>query len=251
MRLSVFSLVSTVVFTTILLAASLTAPAWAGAKVLVCHQPPGNPSNRHEISVAAAGAKAHLANHPGDRLGKCRTETDPAAAIIAATQISKDEVDEQMEIAAELAGVTIDPNGLAIAQRDDVLAIMAPIPDPLLPTSADSAVPLFAFFDFPTHACSETLPTDFYTIEVDPAAGEGFSLASFRNLEGSVVTELPVFLRPAAENVTALVVGLSLDTVGKGVLQGHVHKCCPPSEFHAIPMLNLLNADCLDEIVVP
>jgi hypothetical protein len=38
-------------------------------KVVVCHIPPGNPGNAHEIVVSTNAVQAHL-NH-GDSLGKC------------------------------------------------------------------------------------------------------------------------------------------------------------------------------------
>lgn len=38
-------------------------------KVLVCHVPPGNPANKHEIFVSPSAVPAHLAH--GDNLGPC------------------------------------------------------------------------------------------------------------------------------------------------------------------------------------
>jgi len=38
-------------------------------KVLICHVPPGNPGNRHEISVSPSAVPAHLAH--GDNVGPC------------------------------------------------------------------------------------------------------------------------------------------------------------------------------------
>ena len=37
----------------------------------MCHVPPGNPANAHEISVSPKAADRHLANHAGDALGAC------------------------------------------------------------------------------------------------------------------------------------------------------------------------------------
>lgn len=48
------------------------APANAGSdnfKVTICHIPPGNPENAHEISVSVFAVPAHLAH--GDDLGEC------------------------------------------------------------------------------------------------------------------------------------------------------------------------------------
>jgi hypothetical protein len=39
-------------------------------KVLICHIPPGNPENRHEIIVDFHAVPAHVANH-GDLIGSC------------------------------------------------------------------------------------------------------------------------------------------------------------------------------------
>ena len=47
--------------------APLICPA---PKVLVCHLPPGRPTNAHEICIGASAVKAHLVNH-ADRLGAC------------------------------------------------------------------------------------------------------------------------------------------------------------------------------------
>ena len=47
------------------------APASCPAgKVLICHLPPGNPANVHEICVGAPAVAAHVANH-GDNTGGC------------------------------------------------------------------------------------------------------------------------------------------------------------------------------------
>jgi hypothetical protein len=51
---------------------ALPAPANAGGdnfKVTICHIPPGNPENAHEISVSIFAVPAHLAH--GDELGEC------------------------------------------------------------------------------------------------------------------------------------------------------------------------------------
>ena len=43
-----------------------------GAKVTICHRPPGNPSNAHTITVGAPAVQAHLVH--GDTVGKCDKE---------------------------------------------------------------------------------------------------------------------------------------------------------------------------------
>ncbi len=44
------------------------------AKVAVCHEPPGNPANRHTIYVGESAVPAHLAH--GDSRGPCRVHDD-------------------------------------------------------------------------------------------------------------------------------------------------------------------------------
>jgi hypothetical protein len=41
-----------------------------GDKVTICHIPPGNPDNAHEITVGYFASLAHIALH-GDREGSC------------------------------------------------------------------------------------------------------------------------------------------------------------------------------------
>jgi len=40
-------------------------------KVVICHRPPGNPSNAQTLTVAPQAAQKHLAQHPGDATGPC------------------------------------------------------------------------------------------------------------------------------------------------------------------------------------
>jgi hypothetical protein len=52
-------------------------PAKAGGvdKVTICHIPPGNPDNAHEITVGEPAVRAHLAH--GDHVGPCTAPTPP------------------------------------------------------------------------------------------------------------------------------------------------------------------------------
>jgi hypothetical protein len=43
-------------------------------KVTICHIPPGNPGNAHEIVVSANAVPAHLAH--GDYLGSCSNDEE-------------------------------------------------------------------------------------------------------------------------------------------------------------------------------
>jgi hypothetical protein len=47
------------------------------AKVMICHYPPGNPSNAHTLRVGEPAVAAHVALH-GDTLGPCEPATPPA-----------------------------------------------------------------------------------------------------------------------------------------------------------------------------
>ena len=44
-------------------------------KITICHIPPGNPSNRHTITISVAALKAHLAH--GDLIGSCEGTSLP------------------------------------------------------------------------------------------------------------------------------------------------------------------------------
>jgi hypothetical protein len=46
------------------------------AKVTICHHPPGNPENRHEITVGEPAVAGHIAEH-GDDIGPCQPTPDP------------------------------------------------------------------------------------------------------------------------------------------------------------------------------
>ena len=58
---------------------STGAPTCDGKKVLVCHIPPGNPANAHEICVGAPAVAAHVRNH-GDPIGPCPSSAPPPDA---------------------------------------------------------------------------------------------------------------------------------------------------------------------------
>jgi hypothetical protein len=45
-----------------------------GGKVVICHIPPGNPGNAHEIVVSSNAVPAHLAH--GDKIGGCSCDDD-------------------------------------------------------------------------------------------------------------------------------------------------------------------------------
>jgi hypothetical protein len=49
-------------------------------KVIVCHIPPGNPGNAHEICISPNAVPAHLAEH-GDMLGACIMEIHEVAKV--------------------------------------------------------------------------------------------------------------------------------------------------------------------------
>ena len=45
--------------------------ARASSKITICHIPPGNPDNQHEITVGSSALKAHLTH--GDHEGPCKS----------------------------------------------------------------------------------------------------------------------------------------------------------------------------------
>jgi hypothetical protein len=45
------------------------------SKVVICHIPPGNPANAHDIEVSTNAVPAHLAH--GDTLGACGAPPPP------------------------------------------------------------------------------------------------------------------------------------------------------------------------------
>ena len=51
-------------------------------KVLVCHIPPGNPANAHNICIAEPAVQPHIDNH-GDYLGLCQSppEEPPVCTV--------------------------------------------------------------------------------------------------------------------------------------------------------------------------
>ena len=50
--------------------ARVAAAQSADGKVTICHIPPGNPANAHEITVGEPAVRAHVEQH-GDRVGGC------------------------------------------------------------------------------------------------------------------------------------------------------------------------------------
>ncbi len=46
-------------------------------KVLVCHIPPGNPANAHNICISANAVETHV-DHHGDSVGACEPVCAPA-----------------------------------------------------------------------------------------------------------------------------------------------------------------------------
>lgn len=58
----------------ILMFALTASVAWGGAKVQVCHIPPGNPDNFHTLTVSQNAVQAHLGH--GDLVGACATNCE-------------------------------------------------------------------------------------------------------------------------------------------------------------------------------
>jgi len=64
-------------------AATALIPRVAAANIQICHRPPGNPTNAHEISVSEQSIPAHIAH--GDLLGACMcsSEAEPCGTGFA------------------------------------------------------------------------------------------------------------------------------------------------------------------------
>ena len=72
------------VLLTILVLASLGAfsgTVSAVSKVTICHVPPGNPDNAHNITVSKSAVNAHMAH--GDSVGSCGGEESASASTTA------------------------------------------------------------------------------------------------------------------------------------------------------------------------
>ena len=71
------TITAVILFTILLLPSSESKPqpdfefgyGYGNEKVVICHAPPGNPDNRHTITVGFPAVQAHL-DH-GDTLGSC------------------------------------------------------------------------------------------------------------------------------------------------------------------------------------
>ena len=62
--------------------AQSAAAASPDGKVTICHIPPGNPANAHEITVGEPALHAHIRQH-GDRVGHCCVEAGAACTTDA------------------------------------------------------------------------------------------------------------------------------------------------------------------------
>src|SRR5688500_38145 len=58
-------------------------------KVTVCHVPPGNPANAHNIVISENALPAHLGH--GDTLGPCSTYPPGSQAVVAPSTVDPGE----------------------------------------------------------------------------------------------------------------------------------------------------------------
>jgi hypothetical protein len=89
-----------------------SAQGEAEPKVTICHVPPGNPENAHEITVAEASLKAHFPH--GDTLGTCEGEPPPPAECAGECSL----LDETCCIARLDCAWTLDEleNGMCVVE---------------------------------------------------------------------------------------------------------------------------------------
>jgi hypothetical protein len=91
----------------------IASPALArNDKVQVCHVPPGNPANAHEISISEKAVEAHLRNHEGDALGAC-----PEA--VACPCWTEEDLNGALEAAAADPDVIVEDCELIIDDADE------------------------------------------------------------------------------------------------------------------------------------
>ena len=55
---------------------AINPPTCQNGNMLVCHIPPGNPENKHEICIGQSAVPTHLTHH-GDYLGVCNPNPNP------------------------------------------------------------------------------------------------------------------------------------------------------------------------------
>ena len=72
-------------------------------KILICHVPPGNPSNPQTICISKNALPAHFNNHDGDHVGPCM---ECPAAVEEDTNGDNDRSNQ----AVELTDITLFPN---------------------------------------------------------------------------------------------------------------------------------------------
>lgn len=61
-------------------------------QVEICHVPPGNPSNAHEIEVGASAVASHIAH--GDYVGECDDVSIPPVPVVESASADEDESDD-------------------------------------------------------------------------------------------------------------------------------------------------------------
>lgn len=92
----------------------IRVPGTNGAKVYVCHLPPGNTGNPQTLSISVNAVPAHLGNHAGDRLGSCSqapcSNVALASAGVTSIAVSKEGKEEATTGTEKDLKVTVMPN---------------------------------------------------------------------------------------------------------------------------------------------
>jgi hypothetical protein len=74
---------------------------WQNGKVYICHTPPGHRSRSQTLAVSVNAVPSHLANHPGDKLGKCGEEPcqqSPCEQLVAKTASGVVAIEEEVAV---------------------------------------------------------------------------------------------------------------------------------------------------------
>jgi hypothetical protein len=162
------------------LSLGMMSPGWvfAGAKVDVCHLPPGNPENFHTITINENALDAHLAH--GDLEGACN---------------------------ANCASLCDDGNACTIDDTGDCAEVGCPlVPEPVDcndsdPTTEDSCNPAIGCINTPIITCPTqfTATPDWFVTDAYAGVTSIQVIATIENISGvdySVTSDFQLWTQP-------------------------------------------------------